>query len=145
MQFDPLIPPPPIMNKIAGSVLIGFPVKKSDFLVKAEILENSLCWHDILILTYILLRTMFLFYKITNYWRSFQSAALRIWTLIGYYKFLEMFLMLLFTFYERFVILIIWTWQILLIYMINLLKWKRFHTTITIFSLLETEQKTEKN
>ena len=145
MQFDPLIPPPPIMNKIASSVLIGFPVKKSDFLVKAEILENSLCWHDILIVTNILLRTMFLFYKITNYWRSFQSAALRIWTLIGYCKFLEMFLMLLFTFYERFVIIIIWTWQTLLIYMINLLRWKRFHTTITIFSLLETEQKTERN
>ena len=145
MQFDPLIPTPPIMIKIASSVLIGFPVKKSYFLVKAEILENSLCWHDILILTYILLRTMFLFYKIISYWRSFQSAALRIWTMIGYCKFLEMFLMLLFTFYERFVMLIIWTWQTLLIYMINLLSWKRFQTTITIFSLLETEQKTERN
>ena len=145
MQFDPLIPTPPIMIKIASSVLIGFPVKKSYFLVKAEILENSLCWHDILILTYILLRTMFLFYKIINYWRSFQSAALRIWTMIGYCKFLEMFLMLLFTFCERFVMLIIWTWQTLLIYMINLLSWKRFQTTITIFSLLETEQKTERN
>ena len=145
MQFDPLIPTPPIMIKIASSVLIGFPVKKSYFLVKAEILENSLCWHDILILTYILLRTMFLFYKIINYWRSFQSAALRIWTMIGYCKFLEMFLMLLFTFYERFVMLITWTWQTLLIYMINLLSWKRFQTTITVFSLLETEQKTERN
>ena len=145
MQFDPLISMPPIMIKIASSVLIGFPVKKSYFLVKAEILENSLCWHDILILTYILLRTMFLFYKIINYWRSFQSAALRIWTMIGYCKFLEMFLMLLFTFYERFVMLITWTWQTLLIYMINLLSWKRFQTTITIFSLLETEQKTERN
>ena len=144
MQFDPLISMPPIMIKIASSVLIGFPVKKSYFLVKAEILENSLCWHDILILTYILLRTMFLFYKIINYWRSFQSAALRIWTMIGYCKFLEMFLMLLFTFYERFVMLITWTWQTL-IYMINLLSWKRFQTTITIFSLLETEQKTERN
>ena len=140
------------MNKIAGSVLIGFPVKKSDFLVKAEILENSLCWHDILILTYILLRTMFLFYKITNYWRSFQSAALWIWTLTVYCK-----CILIVNFISRnvscVVIYILWTfcyivtktWQTLLIYMINLLRWKHFHTTITIFSLLDTDQKIERN
>ena len=98
------------------------------------------------------LRTMFLFYKITNYWRPFQSAALRIWTLVGYCK-----CILIVNFIFRnvscvviyilwtFVILIIRALQTLLIYMINLLRWKRFHTTITIFTLLETDQKTERN
>ena len=55
--------------------------------------------------------------------------------------------MLLFTFYEhkRFVILILRTRQTLLLYVIHLLRWKRFHTTITIFFLLETEQKIKRN
>ena len=35
--------------------------------------------------------------------------------------------------------------ETLLLYMIHLLRWTRFHTTILIFSLLETEQKTERN
>ena len=99
MQFDPQLIHlfATIKNKIACNVLIGFQLKLNDFLVKAKILEKSLCWHDILtyllILSvytkHILLRTKcfcFTKFKITNYWRAFKSATLRIWTLIGYCK-----------------------------------------------------------
>ena len=76
--------------------IVVCPSKKA-FELKAKTVENSLCWHGILtylliILVYtkhiLLRRKCFCFtkWKITNYWRAFQSAALRLWTLICHCK-----------------------------------------------------------
>ena len=112
-----------------------------------------LTWHfDVSSNLISLYQIYFVTKKITNYSRAFQSVALRLWTLVCYCK-----CILIGDFVSRnvsyvvmyilwtFCYIIVWTWQTLLIYVIHLLKWKRLHTTIVIFSFLETEQKTERN
>ena len=97
--------------------------------------------------TYFVTKKMSLFYKITNYWRSFNSAALRIWTIIRYCK-----CTLIANFVSRnisyVVIYILWTFcyisyinvtEVLLFYMIHLMRRKRFHTTIMIFPLIDRD------
>ena len=103
---------------------------------------------------YFVTNKMFLFHKIKNnqLLKSFSIGSMETLTLICYCK-----CILIVNFVSRnvsyvvmyilwtFCYIIVWTWQTLLIYVIHLLKWKRFHTTIVIFSFLETEQKTERN
>ena len=103
---------------------------------------------------YFVANKIFLFHKIKNNQsqKSFSIGSIETLTLICYCK-----CILIVNFVSRnvsyvvmyilwtFCYIIVWTWQTLLIYVIHLLKWKRFHTTIVIFSFLETEQKTERN